>query len=168
MGRKTYDKMAMHSTTFLIAMKCQGELRDETPQYVQTFIRSGWDEERALAASGLPPMCYPADFSVILTVCKLLKGVVRPAGLEPATLCLEGRCSIHLSYGRTKTNSLRLFGCRDNGRRILHEQFDCLPLVLRAEMRVSLGQSQALPASKLLNCPLVGPFHDESAGERMP
>lgn len=22
-----------------------------------------------------------------------------PAGLEPATLCLEGRCSIHLSYG---------------------------------------------------------------------
>ena len=22
-----------------------------------------------------------------------------PAGLEPATLCLEGRCSIQLSYG---------------------------------------------------------------------
>lgn len=22
-----------------------------------------------------------------------------PAGLEPATLCLEGRCSIRLSYG---------------------------------------------------------------------
>ncbi len=30
--------------------------------------------------------------------------VVRPAGLEPATLCLEGRCSIHLSYGRTRTS----------------------------------------------------------------
>jgi hypothetical protein len=26
---------------------------------------------------------------------------VRPAGFEPATLCLEGRCSIRLSYGRT-------------------------------------------------------------------
>jgi hypothetical protein len=25
--------------------------------------------------------------------------LVGPAGLEPATLCLEGRCSIHLSYG---------------------------------------------------------------------
>ena len=24
---------------------------------------------------------------------------IGPAGLEPATPCLEGRCSIHLSYG---------------------------------------------------------------------
>src|SRR6185503_14931103 len=27
-------------------------------------------------------------------------GVVRPAGFEPTTICLEGRCSIQLSYGR--------------------------------------------------------------------
>ena len=27
--------------------------------------------------------------------------MVRPAGLEPTTLCLEGRCSIQLSYERT-------------------------------------------------------------------
>jgi hypothetical protein len=26
--------------------------------------------------------------------------VARPEGLEPPTLCLEGRRSIHLSYGR--------------------------------------------------------------------
>src|SRR6266850_3574016 len=33
---------------------------------------------------------------------------IGPAGLEPATPCLEGRCSIHLSYGPasgTKRNS---------------------------------------------------------------
>src|SRR6266481_7682787 len=26
-----------------------------------------------------------------------MRGMASPAGLEPATLCLEGRCSIHLS-----------------------------------------------------------------------
>jgi hypothetical protein len=29
----------------------------------------------------------------------LKPGLASPAGLEPATLCLEGRCSVHLSYG---------------------------------------------------------------------
>ena len=28
--------------------------------------------------------------------------MARPLGLEPRTLCLEGRCSIQLSYGRNK------------------------------------------------------------------
>ena len=31
--------------------------------------------------------------------------MVRPAGIEPATLALEGRCSIQLSYGRVGTGS---------------------------------------------------------------
>ena len=31
---------------------------------------------------------------------KPLRQVVRPAGLEPATIRLEGGCSIQLSYGR--------------------------------------------------------------------
>jgi hypothetical protein len=30
--------------------------------------------------------------------------MVRLARLERATLCLEGRCSIHLSYRRTRWN----------------------------------------------------------------
>ena len=37
--------------------------------------------------------------------------VASPAGLEPATLCLEGRCSIQLSYGLAfycDSNSVRI------------------------------------------------------------
>ena len=31
--------------------------------------------------------------------------LARPEGIEPPTLCLEGRCSIRLSYGRVSINS---------------------------------------------------------------
>jgi hypothetical protein len=34
------------------------------------------------------------------TIRKLLKRVARPEGFEPPTLCLEGRRSFQLSYGR--------------------------------------------------------------------
>ena len=44
---------------------------------------------------------------------KMMNGVVRPAGLEPATPCLEGRCSIHLSYGRIRAGvPVACFCCR--------------------------------------------------------
>ncbi len=36
--------------------------------------------------------------------------MARPAGLEPATLGLEGRCSIRLSYGRSVLPALNLVG----------------------------------------------------------
>ena len=41
------------------------------------------------------------DFREATKGWKYRKIKVRPAGLEPATPCLEGRCSIRLSYGRT-------------------------------------------------------------------
>ena len=36
-----------------------------------------------------------------------LKKLARPEGLEPPTLCFEGRCSIQLSYGRTVQSILQ-------------------------------------------------------------
>ncbi len=38
----------------------------------------------------------------LLSDCFYWDLLVRPAGFEPATPCLEGRCSIRLSYGRTR------------------------------------------------------------------
>ncbi len=48
-----------------------------------------------------PPLIVSAEllFASILPV-KCLDILARPAGLEPATLGLEGRCSIRMSYGR--------------------------------------------------------------------
>ena len=39
-------------------------------------------------------------FTSYLVMTPILKQMVRPAGLEPATIRLEGGCSIQLSYGR--------------------------------------------------------------------
>ena len=49
--------------------------------------------------------------------------MARPEGVEPPTLCLEGRCSIQLSYGRSLPN---------------FSQLHCLPL--------HLDDSESLPA----------------------
>jgi hypothetical protein len=43
--------------------------------------------------------CLPDAITTRRLKTKLLVLLAIPAGLEPATLCLEGRCSIRLSYG---------------------------------------------------------------------
>jgi hypothetical protein len=42
------------------------------------------------------------------TKSKSLKNMARPEGFEPPTLCLEGRRSFQLSYGRVVCNCLSL------------------------------------------------------------
>jgi hypothetical protein len=65
--------------------------------------------------------------------------MVGAAGLEPATLCLEGRCSIHLSYAPTEkiyhmakrfadgpAAPLRSRQLRKQGQIRLHDTPECL------------------------------------------
>ena len=47
-----------------------------------------------------PTECGPRRYDALQVV--FLSSLVSPAGFEPATLCLEGRCSIQLSYGPTQ------------------------------------------------------------------
>ncbi len=43
------------------------------------------------------------NFIIAIVIGNSAQRLVRPAGFEPATLGLEGRCSIQMSYGRINT-----------------------------------------------------------------
>ena len=58
--------------------------------------RKNWGERGELNPQPLAPQ---ASALTKLSYAHRLT-LARPAGFEPATLCLEGRCSIRLSYGR--------------------------------------------------------------------
>ena len=100
--------------------------------------------------------------------------MVRPAGVEPATLGLEVRCSIQLSYGRVR--HLQYIGRRPMESGLLpgyfrgidgDEPFDRRVEVLRREMAVSLDHSQRAPAAEFLNGTEVYPSHHEPGREGM-
>jgi hypothetical protein len=61
--------------------------------------------------------------------------LVGAAGLEPATTCLEGRCSIHLSYAPIQCThvshyiELGAFGTCDQGRVVLVSKPSCSIIV---------------------------------------
>ena len=56
------------------------------------------------------------------------ENLARPAGLEPATLGLEGQCSIQLSYGRNVVQPARSWsGQTDSNRRPSAPKADALP-----------------------------------------
>ena len=52
------------------------------------------------------PGALPAELRPPLSKTHFNLQLARPAGVEPATTGLEGRCSIQLSYGRSRNGSL--------------------------------------------------------------
>src|SRR6267378_108771 len=107
--------------------------------------------DRLPVAGRRPPVTGPglgeSGHAVSLLICAI--SMVRPAGIEPATLGLEVRCSVQLSYGRLR--HLPYIGTRTTERGLLpgyfrglseHKPLDCRVKMLRGEVAVALYHRQ--------------------------
>jgi hypothetical protein len=79
--------------------------------------------------------------------------MARPLGLEPRTLCLEGRCSIQLSYGRTRRNRQSL-ASRDKQACACSRLLACFPAQMPrlGNAVASTGQAQMSDGQPTRKC----------------
>ena len=75
----------------------------KTPGLAWRFLEYGVDDgNRTHDTRSHNPVLYQLSYAhhIALPLCLPCEPMAHPAGLEPATIRLEGGCSIQLSYGR--------------------------------------------------------------------
>ena len=104
--KQTLEESFEHSLRFLASPWQQWQNTDLPGR--RTILRLSFNKPVAYSRIGglrTPDLAFP--FKLLGQTQASKEGVARPAGLEPATVRLEGGCSIQLSYGRPKAVSAR-------------------------------------------------------------